>query len=172
MRVVMSLDHAMQQRAWWVPGWMPASPYKCWQCSDTGVWWAAFFGSSLVSLGTYSVHARTWFNPGTMIKSSGKKMCWYTEVFVSESDRVVVMHGEYHRSAKHSEREASLRRGKWSGHSDFFTPSLESVSFDHANHVTTNVVSTLIRYIQVSGGLTVTNPRVFVWKHHDRIHKN
>ena len=59
-----------------------------------------------------SVHVRTWFHPGTMIKSSGNKICWYTEVFVSESDRVVVMHGEYHRSAKHSEREASLRRVK------------------------------------------------------------
>ena len=65
---------------------------------------------------------------------------------MSESDRVVVMQGEYNRSAK-----------EFTSSEEGIVVTFYCLAFDHTSYVTANVVSTG----KVSRGLTVTSPCMF-----------
>jgi hypothetical protein len=98
-----------QQQAWSVLGWVTATRYKLWQCSDSGVWWRPVSGRAVVEHWAFVammecefILVQTWFHPRTtvvIVVMNGGCRCWA--------------------GAKHPEKthvklqgEASLRRGK------------------------------------------------------------
>ena len=63
----------------------------------------------------------------------------YTEVFVSDSDRVVVMQGEYNRSAK-----------QFTSSEEGILVTFYCLAFDHASYVTANVAMQHLDTLHIS----------------------